>query len=120
MVLRLIQKQTHLFLTQPVAIFCLLKDLKSLIFFEKKKTLLFICNSLILSEFPLVYQIYQFNTLFSICFLFIYLFIYLFIVLSGTLDFQMVVFWFIVLYYISIFIQKKDLSQLSSAKLQVI
>ena len=108
MVLRLIQKKTHLFLTQPVAIFCLLKDLKSLIFLEKKETLLFICNSLILSELPLVYQIYlffQFNTLFSICYLFIYLFIYCTLRHSRFSDGGILI--YCVILYINIYTKKK-------------
>ena len=51
-----IQKQTRLFLTQPLIIFYILKDLKDLFFI--RKDLVFICNSLILSEFPLFFYIY--------------------------------------------------------------
>ena len=52
-VLRLRQKQTRLFLTQP------LKDSKNL-FFRKKLIFHMQINSLTLSEFPLVYYIYLF------------------------------------------------------------
>ena len=65
----LIQTQTRLLLTQPLTLFYALKDLKNLFF--RRKTLFFISNSLIISEFPLVcyiYLLFHFNLLFSFSF----------------------------------------------------
>ena len=65
----LIQTQTRLLLTQPLTLFYALKDLKNLFF--RIKTLFFISNSLIISEFPLVcyiYLLFHFNLLFSFSF----------------------------------------------------
>ena len=71
-VLRLIQKRTRLFLTEPLTIFYPLKDLKNL-FLEKNIDFhMQLFNPFRISLGLLIYLLLHFNVLFSICFFFLF------------------------------------------------